>query len=398
MCSQTSGCTDVLATNYNPNANMNDGNCEYTQATVNPKDSWLLPPLLNETSGLILWNNKIWTHNDDTDINLYEIDINAIDEFVTHSLVATKNVDWEEVSQDESYVYVGDFGNNANGNRTDLKILRINKSSILNNNPVIDTIAFSYSSQTDFTPKGSNNTNFDCEAFIVTKNNIYLFTKEWVSNTTTVYSLPKTPGTYEAQNVSGYNVNGLITGATYLEDKRLIVLSGYSILLQPFLFLLYDFQNYDFFEGNKRKVTLDLPFHQVEGIATENGFDYFVSNERFSFSNITTEAKIHSVDLSVFFENYLEKLSVDSPMLGSIENIDIYPNPVSEVLNFKLDMSNSSTLEMFIYNTIGQNLGTYYIESDLFQIDVSDFRPGVYYFNILKENKNLVMKGKFVVK
>jgi hypothetical protein len=61
-----------------------------------------------------------------------------------------KNTDWEEISQDSSYIYVGDFGNNYQGNRTDLHILRIEKKSFLLNQPIIDTISFSYSNQTDF--------------------------------------------------------------------------------------------------------------------------------------------------------------------------------------------------------------------------------------------------------
>jgi hypothetical protein len=33
------------------------------------------------------------------------------------------------------------------------------------------------------------------------------------------------------------------------------------------------------FESNKRKIKLKLPFHQIEGIATFDGFHYFLSNE-----------------------------------------------------------------------------------------------------------------------
>jgi len=83
--------------------------------------------------------------------------------------------------QDKDYLYVGDFGNNLNGNRTDLKILRIRKNSVLVNPLKIDTINFSYSNQTNFTPTGTNNTDFDCEAFIVASDSIYLFTKQWIS-------------------------------------------------------------------------------------------------------------------------------------------------------------------------------------------------------------------------
>ena len=68
---QISGCTDPLATNYNTEATINDGSCTYGTSTVSAAVTHELPVIMEETSGLIYWNNKIWTHNDDADINLY---------------------------------------------------------------------------------------------------------------------------------------------------------------------------------------------------------------------------------------------------------------------------------------------------------------------------------------
>lgn len=395
---QTPGCTDALAINYNSNATVNDGSCVYTPTSVNPTYSLLLPTVLNGNSGLILWNNNIWTHNDASDSNLYELDLDDINNYNSYLLTSTENVGWEEIAQNENHVYVGDVGNNANGNRTDLKILRVDKTSILNAAPVVDTLAFSYELQTDFTPTGENNTDFDCEAFIVTSNQIYLFTKEWVSSKTTVYSIPKTPGTHVAEYVTEYNIEGLITGATYLEEKRLIVLTGYSYLLQPFFYLLYDFENEYFFEGNKRKIILDLPFHQVEGIATENGLDYVVSNEFFSQSGITTAAQIHEVDLSDYLSSYLENLSVTPPHEVSKQGIQLYPNPVSEVLHIKLNTTNLNGLQMVIYNHVGQQVAERQINSNSFEINVRNFSAGMYYYSILKKGKSKTgLSGKFIV-
>ncbi|MDZ7615228.1 MAG: hypothetical protein U5K51_17145 [Flavobacteriaceae bacterium] len=89
-------------------------------------------------------------------------------------------------------------------------------------------------------------------------------------------------GNYVAAYQSTYDISGLITGATFLESKDLLVLCGYSPQLSPFLYLLYDFSAEQFFGGNKRKIILDLPLHQTEGIATSNGLDYFISNEKYN--------------------------------------------------------------------------------------------------------------------
>jgi hypothetical protein len=331
---QIPGCTDPLANNYNPAATLNDGSCAYAPATVAVARSWSLPAALEETSGLIIWEGLLWTHNDDTDIHLYAIDTNAIADYQAFELSGTTNTDWEEIAQDDAYVYVGDFGNNANGNRTDLHILRIEKSSLLARAPLIDTIWFSYALQTDFSPTGGNNTDFDCEALVVAADSIYLFTKEWVSQRSSLYALPKSPGAHLAQYRGAQEVQGLITGATYLEDKRLAVLCGYNLLLQPFLYLLYDFDGHDFFSGNKRKASLSLPFHQIEGIATADGRTYFVSNERFVQAFLEVEPKLHRLDLSALLGNYLDSptgLKASPASLG----LRAYPNPVRDELTLE---------------------------------------------------------------
>ena len=296
------GCTDSKALNYDSSATYNNGTCIYNSASVTPTYSNDLSVTIQETSGLAKWNSYLYTHNDSGDKNIYALDTNNGNIVNTYPLGNVANVDWEEISQDNNYFYIGDFGNNANGNRTDLRILRIGKTSLINNTPVIDTIKFSYSNQVSFAPTGANNTDFDCEAFIVSSDSIFLFTKQWVSGKTSSYSLSKTPGTHVAHLKSTLDVQGLITGATYLENKRLIAFCGYSNTLQPFIYLLYDFNGTNFFSMNKRKININLPFHQVEGIATTNGLKYFISNEK--FATLSINQKLHIIDLSTFLNSY----------------------------------------------------------------------------------------------
>lgn len=300
---QILGCTDAQAKNFNPNATNNDGSCDYASTKIKAKTSLKLKDSLRENSGLISFDHLLWTHNDDHDNTIYGLDSNGkIQKKI--KLEKVKNNDWEEISQDSSFIYIGDFGNNFQGNRKNLHLLRIEKKSFLTNNPAIDTISFSYSNQTDFTEQKENNTDFDCEAFVVSKDSIYLFSKQWKQNKTTVYVLPKIPGKYIAKFKETLDVKGLITGATLLASGKGIVLCGYSEILQPFLYLLNDYKNNDFSTGNKRKIRLPLPFHQVEGIATEDGKLFYVTNEVFSkkpFINVTQQ--IHTFDLSLYLKN-----------------------------------------------------------------------------------------------
>ncbi|MXN90686.1 T9SS type A sorting domain-containing protein [Flavobacterium sp. Sd200] len=326
VAAQVSGCTDPLSRNYNPNATINDGSCVYSSGSVSLVNTVDLSATINETSGLILWDNRIYTHNDNTDINLYGLDTNGTIA-QTLPVAGTSNQDWEDIDQDSNYIYIAETGNNVNGNRTNLRIIRVDKAGLLAGNPTVNSINFSYSNQTSFTATGNNNTDFDCEAIIVGTDNIYLFTKQWVSRQTSVYSLPKTPGTYTAQLLTTYNVSGLVTGATYLEDKNLIVLCGYSTTLQPFLYLLYDFNEDNFFGANKRKLSLPLAFHQVEGISTDNGLDYYISNEHFQQSIINVPQRLHSLDLSAYLEGYLQTLSNANIQTLTDAGIIIFPNP-----------------------------------------------------------------------
>jgi hypothetical protein len=357
-----SGCTDPLANNYDASAVSNDGSCTYNPADANPVSSTQLNATLDENSGLIVFNNTIWTHNDSGNpADIYSINESDLANFSTLTIPGATNVDWEDMAQDATYVYVGDFGNN-NGNRTNLKIYRISKSSIAQGTPVVDDINFDYADQTDFTSQ-TNNNDFDCEAMIVRGNNIYLFTKEWVSQGTTVYAIPKTPGTHSAVNLGSYNVQGLVTAATTVESQQLVVLTGYEFVLVfgvpvpfPFMYLLYDFQNDDFFSGNKRRLSLDTNFPQIEGVATADGIHYYVSNERSSNSFVTIEPHIHEIDLSGFLSNFLSDDSFQA-QAASHKPFVVYPNPsrAEEAIQVKIPQQHLGKEAVFeLYNAYGQ--------------------------------------------
>jgi hypothetical protein len=304
---QISGCTDPLSKNYNPLATINNGSCIYASFKIKPEYSKKLSDSIKETSGLISFNNLLWTHNDDHDKTIYGLDsLGTIKRKII--LDKVKNNDWEEISQDSTHIYIGDFGNNYAGNRTDLHILKIEKKSFLEGNPNIETISFQYSNQTDFSLKKQNTTNFDCEAFIVSKDSIYLFTKEWNTSKTSIYAIPNKSGNHVAQLKDTLDTKGLVTGATYLESKKLIVLCGYSKIGKPFLYLLYDYKNNAFLSGNKRRITIKLPIIQIEGIATKDGLHYYLTNESLIRKPIlNVPQQIHYFDLSTILHSYLHK-------------------------------------------------------------------------------------------
>ena len=304
------GCTDPLAENYDAGAAINDGSCTYPPATISPEESHYLPDGHEDTSGIIYWNGKFWLINDAGPRNMYGLAFDNVQDIERIRLGRVPKRDWEEITQDETHIYIGDFGNNY-GSSTSLRILRFTKESILAGDPKAEIINFTYSDQHDLTSPGSNQTDFDCEAFLVRGDSIFLFTKQWASEQTSVYLLPNEPGDHVAQLQQTYDVQGLVTGLVYLEDMDLLVFTGYSSDMAPFLYLFYDFEGVDFFGGNRRKVALNLPGnfigrgHQVEAITTRDGLTYYITNEHFSVSMLTFPQQIHRLDLSALLGQYV---------------------------------------------------------------------------------------------
>lgn len=383
VSAQQTGCPDRLAVNFDPEAVINDGSCRYNPANITPLGSLNLEEEIAETSGLIFWDNMFWTHNDDSDINLYGLDTLYGKIVRPYPMTGISNTDWEEISQDENYIYIGDFGNNS-GNRTDLKVYRVAKQSIAGNSLKFDSICFSYPEQTDFDPDPYDS-DFDCEAFIVSGDSLYLFTKEWAGNRTTLYSLPKTPGTWNAKRRASLNVNGLITGAVYIGDKRIIVLTGYSDKLKPFLYLLYDFSGTDFYGGNKRKIDLLLPYHQVEAITTTYGTRFFITNEAFSYEPlIKNRQKIHIVDLRGFLGNYL---GLSIPIPDDQNNFIISPIPANDYILVQ-SLEELIPADYFLINMSGQIVKTGELESDTSVVNLSGLSSGIYFLRIGTEKRH----------
>ena len=390
---QVSGCTDLLSQNYNALATVNDGSCSYAASVVSPLLSVSLPDVVSETSGLIQIDGLVYTLNDNADTNLYGIDPASGAVIQTITLPGVTNTDWEEIAHDEDYIYIGDFGNNLSGNRTDLKIIRVVKSSLTSATPVTDVINFSYADQTNLAPAPPNQTDFDCEAMIIGDDAVYLFTKQWVSQGSTVYVIPKTPGNHIATPAGTLNAGGLITGATHLKDKNLVVLCGYSTMLQPFFYILYDFNGNDFFSGNKRKVTLSLPYHQTEGITTTDGLSYYVSNESFIQQPVANNPqKLHTFNLAPYLGYYLlEDILSNESVLPLISRIILYPNPAQDVVTIEIGTNNYKT-NYSVTDVLGREVASGWLYSERTQVNVSYLPAGIYNVSIGKKTHLKLIK------
>lgn len=72
-----------------------------------------MPKKISETSGLAIINGDVWTHNDTySDNKFYRLnhDMTGIAQIV--KVNNSRNYDWEDLAQDQQFLYVGDIGNN----------------------------------------------------------------------------------------------------------------------------------------------------------------------------------------------------------------------------------------------------------------------------------------------
>ena len=291
-----------------------------------------LPAQIEGTSSLFFYDGRLWTANDHNDLTLYTLDTSSA--VVTDSiLIAPYIYDMEEISQDETYIYFGDMGDN-NGVRNDLHILRLPKSSLPSGPFQFDTIAFSYPDRTDSTAR-----DFDCEAFIVTDSSIILFTKQWNSLATVCYSIPKTPGTWLADSLLSLPVEGLVTGACYQPERHLLVLCGYNSLCLPFVFLAYGFEGFAFDSSTHQRIQLSNGMGtQTEGIATIDGIHYFLTCEKFDHAGITKPSRLFRLDLSDPLSDYLNQpIEAVTDITLDKERVVVYPNPTSSRLHLPAD-------------------------------------------------------------
>lgn len=322
---------------------------------------------LRETSGLTYLNQRLITHNDSgRKPALYEIDSVSGEIIRTVVISNATNVDWEDICQDGTYLYLGDFGND--GSRTDLKIYRLLISSYLttdNDTVTADTLQFNYADQTSFMP-AQFTTNFDAEALISYNDSLYIFTKNWGNNWTNIYALPKTPGTYQINRVDSINAQGLVTGATYNTLTKTVLLVGYTFN-SPFIIEISDFTFNEFSGGTIERYIIPPPpdySFQLESITFISPDQYYLTAEEFA----PLKSALYRLDADNV--SGLESMEEDTGL--------IYPNPASDFIRIKND--DFSTVEIFDLHGVLQK--STYGE----QIDISDLGKGMYVV-IIKDSK-----------
>lgn len=321
-----------------------------------------LSDTLSESSGLIQIDGKFFTHGDSGDEPIvYEIDtltgcINSM-----YKVPGATNIDWEEITRDDSFVYIGDFGNNA-GNRKNLVVYKLRIQDLLNRDTaaLVGKIGFSYANQTDFSNK-TFQTNFDAEAMIATDSGLYIFTKNWGNFKTYVYKCPKETGAYSIRLVDSFNIGGLTTGASYLKNTDQLILCGYTFNA-PFVLICDSFLKNGFFRKVKRQSFDELGNIQIEAIAHLDANRVFLTSEKLNQNStlheLTYQSNLNNGSIllydSIRFSIYVKENKLTWDPKFKISEAHLYHLNGQELLVRK-----NNALFFNELNIIGLNEGVY---------------------------------------
>lgn len=337
-----------------------------------------LPQEVSETSGLMIYEGKVYTHNDSGNAAaLYEIDTLNFTVRRTIQVSGAENVDWEDLARDDTYLYIADIGNNL-GNRRDLVIYRVPLTDLDQDTVQAESIQFSYADQTVF--DSQTNSDWDAEALVSYGDELILFTKQWQSLGTVAYSIPKAPGEHVAQPVGSAALNGLVTGGTYNERTGIIYLLGYSALLQPFLFRLADLPDpFRLTEGGER-YNLNIGLAQVEAIDVVGENRYFITSEAFSreVPPLTLQPSLYGLST---FDTSAETPGEDDQDEGVTTGaeLSVFVPFGTKTLHYTLD-TEREILGWDIFDTTGRRID-FLSESQQLEnpIDISSLSSSIYY-------------------
>jgi len=239
---------------------------------------------VKETSGLALLGDVLVTHNDKGKTNqlmLLDTGNGKIVQSIDIDVNGTANTDWEDLAKNDEFLFIGDMGNNE-GERKDLTIYLVAISDINKNTVSVKSkgsINFYYPEQTEFNI--SKKHNFDCEAILCYKEQLFLFTKNRLDDRTNLYVLPAKPGNYAAKFIASFEVGARITGADISPNRKKIALVGYNKNSDCFLWTFEGFIGNNFFTGKSHKYTLGqfAQVGQMEGIAFKDNSSVYISSE-----------------------------------------------------------------------------------------------------------------------
>lgn len=182
-----------------------------------------LPPVLSESSGLAPWGDGFVSHNDSgkaAELVLFDTTGGGLRRLP----VPVPNRDWEDIARAGPHLYLADTGNNG-GRRRDLRLYRLSLAE--QGVTRVDTLPLRYEEQHHFAPPRHQH-NFDAEALAWVEGELWLLTKRWLDQYSSLYVVPAGKDEGPLAERQRFNPRMLVTGADYDAASRTLLLVGYE--------------------------------------------------------------------------------------------------------------------------------------------------------------------------
>ena len=246
-------------------------NSSNEEPIVKTVEKYNLPDILEETSGLAIRNDTLWTLNDSgNEAALYAISTKG--ELLDKRDTAKTNIDWEDMTISNGNMLVADMGNNF-GTRKNLHLLEIDLSD--GGATTLDSIPFNYPEQDNFDFQQA--THFDAEGIVVIDNKIVVFTKNRGTLTSEVYVISPSGG--PATKMGSLAVGSLITGADYHSESKTLALTGYRRDDNQYLYVIDNFSLSAVVDANIAQYDLDFNGAQIEAISIIDTKTFWITSE-----------------------------------------------------------------------------------------------------------------------
>lgn len=249
-----------------------ENNSSAEENTISPLERYNLPDVLEETSGLAILNDTLWTLNDSgNEAALYAISTKG--KLLEKRVTNKTNIDWEDMTTVNGKMIIADMGNNF-GTRKNLYLLEMD----LSNGGVtsLDSIPFHYPEQDNFGFQQA--TPFDAEGIVYMENKIVVFTKNKSALTSEVYVISPMGGA--ATKMGSLPVGSMITGADYHQESNTLALTGYNKGENQHLYVINNFSLSAITDAKINQYDLDFDGAQIEAVAVIDAKTIWVTSEK----------------------------------------------------------------------------------------------------------------------
>lgn len=249
---------------------------------------------LLEISGIVSFNGGYFAINDGgPDNNLYQLD--SLGKVQRKISIDAPNNDWEALSIDKSKIYIGDIGNNF-GQREFLNIIAIDLKQLISDSVPKERLEIhSFACPFGDLASDKDKHDLDCEAMLVRKLEIHLFSKNRLSDEVKHAVLDLKTNTVKI--VESVKIKGQVTDATLDQNGDLLLIGYKPPTYGSFMVRFIETKNGLFFQGKKTRKKLGglSVYGQSEAVCLNQKGELIIGSE--GNKRLGRKARLHVLKL-----------------------------------------------------------------------------------------------------